>query len=47
MLATNADRITFPWHDGAIDITGGPNGITDIDPISIFGYEFGSIRSYF
>ena len=23
-----------------------PNGITDIDPISIFGYEFGSTRSY-
>ena len=46
VLATNADRITFPWNDGPTDITGGPNGITDIDPISIFGYEFGSIRSY-
>lgn len=46
VLATNADRITFPWNDGPTDISGGPNGITDIDPISIFGYEFGSIRSY-
>ena len=46
VLATNADRITFPWNDGPTDISGGPNGITDIDPISILGYEFGSIRSY-
>ena len=46
VLATNADRITLPWNDGPTDFTGGPNGITDVDPISIFGYEFGSIRSY-
>ena len=46
MLATNADRITLPWNDGPTDFTGGPNGITDVDPISIFGYEFDSIRSY-
>ncbi len=46
VLATNADRITFPWNDGPTDISGGPNGITDIDPISILGYEFGSTRSY-
>ncbi len=46
VLATNADRITLPWNDGPTDISGGPNGITDIDPISILGYEFGSTRSY-
>ena len=46
VLTTNADRITFPWNDGPTDITGGPNGIADIDPISIFGYDFGSTRSY-
>ena len=46
VLATNADRITLPWNDGPTDFTGGPNGITDVDPISIFGYEFNSIRSY-
>src|SRR5918993_197743 len=46
VLATNADRITLPWNDGPTDFTGGPNGITDIDPISVFGYEFGSTRSY-
>ena len=46
VLATNADRITLPWNDGPTDFTGGPNGVTDIDPISILGYEFGSTRSY-
>jgi branched-chain amino acid transport system permease protein len=46
VLATNADRITLPWNDGPTDFTGGPNGITDIDPIGILGYEFDSIRSY-
>ena len=46
VLTTNADRIKLPWNDGPTDFTGGPNGITDIDAISILGYEFGSIRSY-
>jgi len=46
VLATNADRITLPWNDGPTDFTGGPNGITSIDPISILGFEFGSTRSY-
>jgi ABC-type branched-subunit amino acid transport system permease subunit len=45
-LTTNADRITLPWNDGPTDFTGGPNGITSIDPISILGYDFGSTRSY-
>ena len=46
VLATNADRITLPWNDGPTDFTGGPNGITDIEPISVLGYDFDSVRSY-
>ncbi len=46
VLATNADRITLPWNDAPTDFTGGPNGVTNLDPISIFGYDFGSTRSY-
>lgn len=46
VLATNADSIRLPWNSGPTDFTGGPNGVTDIDPISLFGYEFGSTRSY-
>ena len=47
VFTTNADRITLPWNNGPFDFTGGPNGITDLDPIRFFGYEFDSIRSYF
>ena len=46
VLATNADSIRLPWNDGPTDFTGGPNGITDLDQISLLGYEFGSVRSY-
>jgi branched-chain amino acid transport system permease protein len=46
VLVNGADRITFPWNDGPTDVTGGPNGITDIDPISVLGFEFNSIQSY-
>jgi branched-chain amino acid transport system permease protein len=46
VLTTNADRIKLPWNDGPTDFTGGPNGITSIDPISVLGYDFGSTRSY-
>jgi branched-chain amino acid transport system permease protein len=46
VMTTNADRITLPWNDGPTDFTGGPNGITDVDPMNIFGYQFESIRSY-
>jgi branched-chain amino acid transport system permease protein len=46
VLVNGADRITFPWNDAPTDVTGGPNGITNIDAISLFGLEFGSTRSY-
>ena len=46
VLATNADAIRLPWNTGPTDFTGGPNGVTDIDPISLLGFEFGSTRSY-
>ncbi|MDX6437959.1 MAG: branched-chain amino acid transport system permease protein [Gaiellaceae bacterium] len=46
VMTTNADRITLPWNNGPTDFTGGPNGITNIDLISVFGYTFDSIRSY-
>jgi branched-chain amino acid transport system permease protein len=46
VLATNADRITLPWNDAPTDFTGGPNGITSIDQISLLGYQFDSIESY-
>ncbi len=39
VLTNNADRITLPWIDSPTDFTGGPNGITDLDPLRLFGYR--------
>src|SRR5687768_3243823 len=46
VLTTNADRITLPWNDSPTDFTGGPNGIAGLDPMEIFGIQFGSTQSY-
>ena len=46
VFATNADRINFP-HFGVVNLTGGPNGLIDIDPLSFFGLEITTYRGYF
>ena len=46
VLTTNADRITLPWNDSPTDFTGGPNGIAGLDPMEIFGIQFGTTQSY-
>ena len=45
-FATNADRLNIP-HFGLVDLTGGPNGVTNIDPFSFFGLEITTYRGYF
>jgi ABC-type branched-subunit amino acid transport system permease subunit len=47
VLVSNSDRITLPWNDQPTDITGGPNGIADLDNMSFFGLEISSVRGYF
>jgi branched-chain amino acid transport system permease protein len=39
-LALNFDRL-------GVDLTGGPNGISGVDPFSVLGYEFSTPTSYF
>ena len=39
-LALNFDRL-------GVDLTGGPNGISGVDPFSFLGFEFSSPTSYF
>ena len=39
-LALNFDRL-------GVDLTGGPNGISGVDPFSVLGFEFSSPTSYF
>ncbi|HET9506810.1 MAG TPA: branched-chain amino acid ABC transporter permease [Gaiellaceae bacterium] len=46
-FTTNANRITLPWSDEPFDLTGGPNGITGVDPYAIFGVEAVEVSSYF
>jgi branched-chain amino acid transport system permease protein len=47
ILTTNANRITFPWNSGPTDVTGGPNGITGLDPLRVGSLQLSSIRSYY
>lgn len=46
-LVNNANRITIPGQHKPTDFTGGPNGLTNIDQMKFFGYEFNSLRQYF
>lgn len=47
VLTTNANRITLPWNDSPSDLTGGPNGISGVDPLSIGSFEVSSISGYY
>jgi branched-chain amino acid transport system permease protein len=46
VFVNNADRIDFPRF-GQVDLTGGPNGLTDIDPLRLFGLEITSTNEYY
>lgn len=46
-LALNLDRLTLPWSDEPINLTGGPNGIPGLDPMRIFTIDFLQVRDYF
>ena len=38
IFVNNANRISFPFV-GHADLTGGSNGIANIDPFNFFGYK--------
>jgi ABC-type branched-subunit amino acid transport system permease subunit len=46
-LVVNLDRVTPPGADSPLDITGGPNGIAGVDPITLLGFEFLTPTDYF
>jgi branched-chain amino acid transport system permease protein len=46
-LVSNANRITPPGHEGAVDFTGGPNGIAGIDPLHVGSFAVTSVRGFF
>ena len=49
ILFLNMDRVNLPFlHPGKpLNITGGPNGIINIDDIRILGYTFDSVTRYY
>ncbi len=46
VFVNNAQRIRFPYF-GYVNITGGPNGLDNIDPLNFFGYRLTSTKQYF
>jgi branched-chain amino acid transport system permease protein len=47
LLATSMDRVNVPWSEQPLNITGGPNGITNLDPIHLFGLRLSGVTAYF
>jgi ABC-type branched-subunit amino acid transport system permease subunit len=45
-ILLNADRLNVP-HFGQVDFTRGPNGISDVDPLTLFGWTLNSLDDYF
>jgi branched-chain amino acid transport system permease protein len=43
----NGNRISILGLTRGYDVTGGPNGIADIDPFHLFGHRLQSLTSYF
>lgn len=46
-LMVNLDRLTLPWSDEPLDVTGGPNGIPGIDDMRIFTIDIVQVRDYY
>ena len=42
-LATSFDRLQVPWSDQPLNLTGGPNGVVNIDPIRLFDFAFKTV----
>jgi len=47
VLAVSSDAVQFPWMSEPVDVTGGANGITNVDPFSFLGFTFSSMTSYY
>ncbi|HEU5279287.1 MAG TPA: branched-chain amino acid ABC transporter permease [Gaiellaceae bacterium] len=46
VFVNNANRINFPFV-GHVDLTGGANGLDNIDPLDLFGWKVTSTREYY
>lgn len=46
-LMTSLTRVSLPGGERPINLTGGPNGITNLDPISLFGWSASGVTDYY
>jgi branched-chain amino acid transport system permease protein len=46
-LTVNLDRVRLPGASEPISLTGGPDGIPGVDPISLLGHEIVTTRGYY
>src|SRR5215211_1368144 len=46
-LLLNADRLNLPFRSGPTNLTRGPNGISDLDPLVLFGWRLESLDELF
>jgi branched-chain amino acid transport system permease protein len=46
-FVTNGDAVTLLGHSGQFNLTNGPNGISNLDPLTFFGLRVESIQGYF
>ena len=46
-LLLNADRLNIPFRDSPVNFTRGPNGISDLDPLHLFGWQLESLDELF
>ncbi len=46
-VTTNGERISVLGLTRPYDVTGGPNGIANIDPFRVFGHHLIQVRAYF
>ncbi len=46
-LTTAMNRVYVPWSDQPVNVTGGPNGIVNVDSLQIFGLKAESITHYY
>ncbi len=46
-VTTNGNRVSLLGFSGSHDITGGPNGIANIDPFNFLGHDLIAVKAYF
>jgi branched-chain amino acid transport system permease protein len=46
-LTTSLTRVSLPGIEKPVDLTGGPNGIVNLDPIRFFGVTASSVNDYY